>query len=86
MNRRDLLVTLAGTGALSLGGCASPPQPSTELTDAEITRLTMALTGLVLKPGDAPNVRQALTMLRFKGAVDPSVQPATTFDPEVDGE
>jgi hypothetical protein len=85
MNRRDALRSLAGTGAaLTLEGCT--PTPPDTLNDVNIERLTLALTGVTLKPGQAAGVREMLRTLRFKGRVDPAVQPSVEFNPEVDVE
>ena len=87
MNRRDVLRSIAGTGAaLTLPGCSHAPTPVGTLTDSEIERLTLALTGVVLKQGQAAGVRAMLRTMQFKGRVDPAVQPSIVFDPEVDNE
>ena len=56
------------------------------LTDGEIERLTRHLTGVSLTPGQAPGVHDMLEKMRFTGDTDRAVQPAVSFDPEVDGD
>jgi hypothetical protein len=86
MKRRDVLRSLAVTGAaLSLEGCTHLPATAT-LTDADIERMAAAITGIALKPGQAEGVREMLATMRFKRTVDPTVQPSIVFDPEVDVE
>jgi hypothetical protein len=85
MRRRDVLRSLAGTGAaLSIGGCTRTPDQPGALTDADLERMAAALTGISLREGQAAGVRQALATMRFKGTVDRAVQPSLVFDPEVD--
>jgi len=85
MNRRDALRSLAGTGAaLTLEGCTRAPVSPTMPTDTDIERVALALTGVVLKTGQAAGVREMLRTMRFMGRVDPAVQPSLVFDPEVD--
>jgi hypothetical protein len=87
MNRRDALRSLAGTGAaLTLEACRHAPAPAGTLTDPDIERMVLALTGVVLKPGQVAGVREMLRTMRFTGRVDPAVQPSLVFDPEVDVE
>jgi hypothetical protein len=85
MKRRDALRSLVGTAAaLSLKGCAYAPAQSGTLTDADVERMAVGLTGITMKRGQAAGVREMLATMRFKGKVDPTVQPAIVFDPEVD--
>jgi len=86
MDRRAALVSLAGGGVLAVGGCSPQPRVDAGLTDGEIERLTWHLTGVSLPPGQAAAVRGLLEEMRFKGDTDRAVQPALSFDPEVDGD
>ena len=86
MKRRDVLRSLAATGAaLSLEGCTDPPASGT-LTNADIERMAVSMTGITLKPGQAEGVRELLATLRYKRTVDPMIQPSIVFDPEMDVE
>ena len=87
MKRRDVLRWLTGSGAaLSLDGCLHPPAGRGALTDSDIERAAISMAGIALKPGQAAGVREILGTMRFKGNVDPAVQPSLGFDPEVDVE
>ena len=87
MNRRDVIRSLAGTGAaVSFNGCRYTPARPSALTDADVEQWTLMMTGVELKPGQAAPVREMLATMRFKGKVDPTVQSSLVFDPEVDVE
>ena len=42
------------------------------------------LAGLELQPGEAAKVLASLKSNRFTAKVDPTIQPQSDFDPEVD--
>ena len=85
MERREVLLALAGAGAtLALEGCNNSSSGSNELTDADFERLLRLMAGVELKPGQAAEARKILATIRFKGSIDPRVQPSMVFDPEVD--
>jgi len=87
MKRRDVLRSLAVTGAgLALEGCTQQPATTGTLTDADVERMLRTMTGFEPKPGQAAPVREMLASMRFKGTVDPRIQPSLVFDPEVDVE
>ena len=82
MKRRDVLRSLAGTGAaLSFQACAHTPVEAGSLTDADVERMAVALTGVALKRDQVAAVRDMLGRLRFRGKIDPTVQPSLVFDP-----
>ena len=87
MKRRDVLRWLTGSGAaLSFDACVHTSVDRGALTDGDIERAAISMAGMALKPGQAAGVREILGTMRFKGNVDPTVQPPLGFDPEVDVE
>jgi hypothetical protein len=86
MDRRTALLSLTAGSVFALGGCAAPPDATAGLTDGEIERFTRHLTGVTLAPGQAAGVRDMFEKMRFTGDTDRAVQPAISFDPEVDGD
>ena len=87
MKRRDVLRSLAGVGAaLPFDGCGHPRTEPATLTDADVERMAVSLSGISITRGQAAGVQEMLARMRFKGNVDPTVQPSLVFDPEVDVE
>jgi len=87
MHRRDALRSLLGTSAaFTLSSCTRTSNVTDGLSDADIGKIALALTGITLKPGQAAGVRELLLAMRFKRTVDSRVQPSLVFDPEVDVE
>jgi hypothetical protein len=85
MERRDALRSLAATGAaLVLPGCRKPAASAAVVTDADVDRMIRTLSGVDPASGDLAPTRALLASFRFKGTVEPGVQPALAFDPEVD--
>lgn len=85
MKRRDVLRSLAATGTgMALGGCTPKPAAIGTVTDGDVERMLRTMRGVELTPGQAAPVREMLLTMRYKGTVDPRVQPSLVFDPEVD--
>ena len=72
--------------AFSFDGCSRHSPAPGPLTNAEVERMATVMTGVTLKPPQVAGVREMLATMRFKGSVDPSIQPSLLFDPEVDVE
>ena len=84
MERRDMLRALAATSAaLALDGSIEAQAPEA-LTDADVDRMIRLLAGVAPPPGQVAAAREMFIAMRFKGTVDPPVQPSLVFDPEVD--
>jgi hypothetical protein len=85
MQRRDALASLMTSGAgLLLGACSSPPASSEGPSEAQIGVLLQQLTGYTLRPGEGAKVQASLDGNRFTAAVDPTIQPQSDFDPDID--
>jgi hypothetical protein len=85
MQRRDALASLAVSGAgLLLGACAPSPAASAHLSESQIGSVLQQLTGYTLRPGEGAAVLASLEGNRFTADVDPTVQPQSDFDPDVD--
>lgn len=85
MERRDALATLAASGAgLLLNGCSPQPATTGRPSDAHIGLLLSGLTPYTLGPGEGAAVQASLDGNRFTAAVDPTIQPQSDFDPDVD--
>jgi hypothetical protein len=83
MKRRDVLVTLAMSGAVAmLPDCARVEAAPGVLTEEQM-RALLRLNGLDLSPGEGPAVLASFNSSRFPAAVDPTIQP-TDFDADVD--
>jgi hypothetical protein len=84
VKRRDALVSIAWSGAaLVLPGCASSQASHEGLSDDQL-RAMLQLNGMDLQPGEGPKVLASFTAGRYTTAVDPTVQPQSDFDPDVD--
>ena len=91
MKRREMLATLAAGSAGTLLEACGPPSASTPgVTAKEIQTMSKAMTGSDCPVKDAEKIRANLHSYRFAnepsqpGDVDPRIQPALMFDPEVD--
>jgi hypothetical protein len=83
VRRRDVLLSLAMTGAIAVLPDCAPVEASTDSLSEAQMRAMLRLNGLDLKPDEAGAVLASFTSSRFPGAVDPTIQP-TDFDPDVD--
>ena len=84
MKRREALVSIALSGTtILLPGCAPSPAPADTLSERDIQAL-LRLQGVTLEPGEGAHVLTSFMSSRFTTAVDPTVQPQSDFDPEVD--
>ena len=85
MKRRDALVSVAvyGAGAV-LPSWSGLKVPSEGLSEEQLRILLRQLAGLELQSGEAPKILASLRSNRFTASVDPTVQPQSDFDPEVD--
>jgi hypothetical protein len=84
MKRRDALVSMALSGAaVVLPGCATSRSEGGVLSEEQL-RAMLQLTGMDLQPGEAPAVLASFTGSRFTAAVDPTTQPQSDFDADVD--
>jgi len=88
MQRRDALASLAASGAgILLGGCtpsAASRAESDANSEALIEPMLSQLTGYSVRPGEAAAVLASLNGSRFTAPVDPTIQPQSDFDPDVD--
>jgi hypothetical protein len=85
MQRRDALASLAVSGAgILLGACSTPSAAGEGPSEAQIGILLRQLTGYELRPGEGAKVLASLQGSRYTGAVDPTIQPQSDFDPDVD--
>ena len=85
MKRRDMLVALAVSGAgTALASCAGPQGPGEGLGEEQLRLMLRQLAGFELSPDEAPRVLAALKTNRFTGRVDPTTQPQSDFDAEVE--
>jgi hypothetical protein len=76
-------MTLAVSGAAAMvPACTSEP-PKEGLADLEM-RAMLRLNGMDLAPGEGPRVLASFTASRFPAAVDPTIQPQSDFDADVD--
>jgi len=81
MKRRQALFSLLGAAsAASLPSGAQAQAPSAEAVGA----LLRSLTGLEPMPGEPDQILAFLLTFRTTAAPEPGVEPALTFDPEVD--
>jgi hypothetical protein len=80
MKRREALVSLLGAVG-ALGAARGSAQDVSEETVKEMLRL---LAGIEPLPGEAAGVRAFLLTFRAPMSVDPEIEPAIEFDPEVD--
>jgi hypothetical protein len=85
VKRRDALVSLAvyGAGAV-LPSWSGLKVPSEGLSEEQLRILLWQLGGLEMQSGEASKVLVSLRSNRFTASVDPTVQPQSDFDPEVD--
>ena len=84
MKRREVLVSMALSGAaMALPGCAKVQAPAEGLSEDQL-RAMLQLNGMDLQPDEAPKVRASFLAGRFTTAVDPAVQPQSDFDADVD--
>lgn len=83
MKRRDVLVTLAASGAAAMLPACTRETPKEGLSDAEM-RAMLRLNGMDLDPGEGPAVLASFTGSRFPAVVDPTIQPQSDFDADVD--
>jgi hypothetical protein len=85
VKRRDALVSVAvyGAGAV-MPSWSGVKIPSEGLSEEQLRILLWQLAGLDLQSGEAPKILVSLRSNRFTANVDPTVQPQSDFDPEVD--
>ncbi len=84
MKRRDALVSIAASGAgMLLGACAAPPAPDGDLSDEQLGAL-LRLAGYQMAPGEGAKILASFKGNRFTTDVDPTIQPQSDFDPDVD--
>jgi hypothetical protein len=84
MKRRDALVALAAGGAGSLLPSCGRPSRADDVSEEQLRLMLRRLAGLDLAPDEAARVLGALRANRFTGRPDPTIQPQSDFDPEVD--
>lgn len=75
-------MALSGTTML-LPGCMPSQVPADSLSERDLHAL-LRLQGVALEPGEGTHVLTSFMASRFNTAVDPTVQPQSDFDPEVD--
>jgi hypothetical protein len=83
VKRRDVLVTIAASGAAAMLPACSGEAPTEGLSDVEM-RGMLRLNGMDLGPGEGAAIRASFVGSRFPAAVDPTIQPQSDFDADVD--
>ena len=84
MKRRDALVGLAMVGASAAAPSCARPGPNVDAGEEQLRVILGQLAGLELGPGEGPRVIAALRANRFAGQPDPTTQPQSDFDPEIE--
>ena len=85
MERRDVLVAIVVSGAVNALNLWAAPQLLTEdLSEEQLRFLLRQLAGLELQASEAPKILASFKSNRFTAKVDPTIQPQSDFDPEVD--
>jgi hypothetical protein len=83
VKRRDVLVTLAASGAVAILPACARQTRKEGLSDAEIGAM-LRLNGMDLDPGEGAAVRASFMGSRFPATIDPTIQPQSDFDADVD--
>ena len=67
-----------------LTSCQAPQNAPQQLSEEQLRALLHEFAGLDLQPGEGPHILASLKNNRFTAPVDPTIQPQSDFDPEVD--
>jgi hypothetical protein len=81
MKRRQALTSMLGVATVA---GASPSSSEAQGFSLEAIEQMLRHQGMEPLPGEAARVREMLLVTRFGGSVDPRIDPAVRFDPEVD--
>jgi hypothetical protein len=84
VKRREALVALAAGSAASLLPSCGRSAPPDDIDEEQLRVMLRHLAGLDLPRDEVPRVLAALRANRFTGRPDPTTQPQSDFDPEVD--
>jgi hypothetical protein len=83
VKRRDALITLAVSGAAAILPACATDAKKEGLSEAEM-RAMLRLNGMDLGPGEGAAVLASFMGGRFPATVDPTIQPQSDFDADVD--
>jgi hypothetical protein len=70
--------------ALALGACGRTVPAAGDLSEGELHAWLRYVDGDQAGSGDAQGILASLKANRFTAAVDPTIQPQSDFDPDVD--
>jgi hypothetical protein len=82
MKRREAMFVLLGSaGAVRAAAGTAPAQ---NLSDETVRQMMRLLGGFEPLPSEEAHVRAFLLSVRAAGPPEPEIEPALTFDPEMD--